>query len=141
MCWWSWRIHNDSMTSRHEGCEDTVMNRTTIVALSLLSLACRLCCGRAVEVQAVKNAFGQPDITGVWSNATTTPFERPTEFSNRLEADRRGSGSRAGRRRNLSGRRRRAHRSVRRRADVIATPTRVTTASGPIPVRGDASQW
>jgi len=29
---------------------------------------------------APKNAMGQPDITGVWSNATTTPFERPARF-------------------------------------------------------------
>lgn len=27
-----------------------------------------------------KNSFGQPDIGGVWSNATTTPFERPERF-------------------------------------------------------------
>src|SRR2546425_83736 len=31
-----------------------------------------------------KNAYGQPDISGVWSNATTTPFERPARFSNNL---------------------------------------------------------
>jgi hypothetical protein len=31
-----------------------------------------------------KNSFGQPDLGGVWSNATTTPFERPAEFGNRL---------------------------------------------------------
>jgi|JI9StandDraft_2_1071091.scaffolds.fasta_scaffold38123_2 hypothetical protein len=28
-----------------------------------------------------KNGFGQPDIAGVWSNATTTPVERPREFT------------------------------------------------------------
>jgi hypothetical protein len=29
-----------------------------------------------------KNAMGQPDITGVWSNATTTPVERRAEHKN-----------------------------------------------------------
>ncbi|HEX5005549.1 MAG TPA: hypothetical protein VFV70_00470 [Hyphomonadaceae bacterium] len=31
-----------------------------------------------------KNGYGQPDISGVWSNATTTPFERPAEFKDQL---------------------------------------------------------
>jgi hypothetical protein len=31
-----------------------------------------------------KNAYGQPDLSGVWSNATTTPFERPAEFASKL---------------------------------------------------------
>jgi mono/diheme cytochrome c family protein len=31
-----------------------------------------------------KNGFGQPDFAGVWSNATTTPVERPAEFKDRL---------------------------------------------------------
>ena len=68
-----------------EGCEDTVMNRTTIVALSLLSLACLSAADAQSKYKPVKNGFGQPDLSGVWSNATTTPFERPTEFSNRLK--------------------------------------------------------
>ena len=28
-----------------------------------------------------RNGFGQPDISGVWSNATTTPVERPKEYT------------------------------------------------------------
>lgn len=28
-----------------------------------------------------RNGYGQPDISGVWSNATTTPVERPKEYS------------------------------------------------------------
>ena len=31
-----------------------------------------------------KNFFGQPDISGIWSNATTTDFERPKEFGEQL---------------------------------------------------------
>jgi hypothetical protein len=31
-----------------------------------------------------KNAYGQPDLGGVWSNATTTPFERPSRFADHL---------------------------------------------------------
>jgi hypothetical protein len=30
------------------------------------------------------NSWGHPDIGGVWSNATTTPFERPAEFGEQL---------------------------------------------------------
>jgi hypothetical protein len=31
--------------------------------------------------KAPRNAFGQPDLQGVWTNATITPLERPAEFS------------------------------------------------------------
>jgi hypothetical protein len=31
-----------------------------------------------------RNVFGQPDISGVWSNATTTPVERPRELADKL---------------------------------------------------------
>ncbi|MGD2131632.1 MAG: hypothetical protein PVI23_02505 [Maricaulaceae bacterium] len=30
------------------------------------------------------NAFGQPDFSGVWSNATTTPVERPRDLGDQL---------------------------------------------------------
>jgi hypothetical protein len=30
-----------------------------------------------------KNSFGQPDISGPWSNATATPFERSAEFKDK----------------------------------------------------------
>ncbi len=33
---------------------------------------------------APRNNFGRPDISGVWSNATTTDFERPVRFGDRL---------------------------------------------------------
>jgi hypothetical protein len=29
-----------------------------------------------------KNGYGQPDLSGVWSNATTTPVERRSEHKN-----------------------------------------------------------
>jgi hypothetical protein len=32
----------------------------------------------------IKNIYGQPDIGGVWSNATTTSFERPSRFADHL---------------------------------------------------------
>jgi hypothetical protein len=31
-----------------------------------------------------KNAFGQPDLEGVWTNATLTPFERDAKYGDRL---------------------------------------------------------
>src|SRR5690242_14762661 len=31
-----------------------------------------------------KDSLGHPDLSGIWSNATATRFERPTQFGNRL---------------------------------------------------------
>jgi hypothetical protein len=45
--------------------------------------------GSSVHAQASsyeppRNVFGQPDLGGTWSNATTTPFERRAEHGDRL---------------------------------------------------------
>src|SRR4051794_23213445 len=34
--------------------------------------------------KAPRNAFGQPDLSGVWTNATITTLERPAGFGDRL---------------------------------------------------------
>src|SRR5690242_5344443 len=34
--------------------------------------------------KAPRNAFGQPDFSGVWSNATITPLERNPQLGDRL---------------------------------------------------------
>jgi len=34
----------------------------------------------AGSYKAPRNAFGQPDLQGIWTNATITPLERPAEF-------------------------------------------------------------
>ncbi len=31
-----------------------------------------------------KDSLGRPDLTGIWGNSTPTPFERPTQYGNRL---------------------------------------------------------
>lgn len=38
----------------------------------------------ASDYSAPRNVFGQPNFTGLWSNGTTTPFERPEHFGNQL---------------------------------------------------------
>ncbi|THD79897.1 MAG: hypothetical protein E7812_08455 [Phenylobacterium sp.] len=38
----------------------------------------------AAAYHAPVNAFGQPDLEGVWTNATLTPFERDAKFGDRL---------------------------------------------------------
>jgi hypothetical protein len=35
----------------------------------------------AKKWQAPRTPFGQPDLQGIWSNATITPFERPSELA------------------------------------------------------------
>ena len=37
----------------------------------------------ATSYKAPKNAFGQPDLSGYWSNATLTPMMRPAAYGNR----------------------------------------------------------
>ncbi|GAB1261844.1 hypothetical protein [Aurantivibrio plasticivorans] len=36
------------------------------------------------DYKVSKNSFGQPELGGIWSNATTTPFLRPEKFGNQL---------------------------------------------------------
>lgn len=38
----------------------------------------------AADYKAPRNEFGQPDLQGVWTNATITPLERSEQFGNRL---------------------------------------------------------
>jgi len=38
----------------------------------------------ATPYHAPKNAFGQPDLQGAWTNATITPFEREAKYGDRL---------------------------------------------------------
>ena len=38
---------------------------------------------KAASYKAPKNAFGQPDLSGYWSNATLTPMMRPAAFGTR----------------------------------------------------------
>ncbi len=38
----------------------------------------------STDYKVPKNDYGQPNISGVWSNATTTRFERPSEFGDQL---------------------------------------------------------
>jgi hypothetical protein len=54
-----------------------------ILATALLLVVSAATAHAQSKYKPPKNAFGQPDISGVWSNATTTPFERPAEFGNR----------------------------------------------------------
>ena len=38
----------------------------------------------AADYKAPRTAYGQPDLQGVWSNATITPLTRPARFGDRL---------------------------------------------------------
>jgi hypothetical protein len=58
-----------------------------------LAIVAALCVSQAATAQstppprgwkAPRTADGHPDLQGVWTNATITPLERPTEFGDRL---------------------------------------------------------
>jgi hypothetical protein len=60
--------------------------RATIFAASAaaLALAAPACAqGPQGAWHAPRNAFGQPDLQGVWTNATITPLTRPQKFGTR----------------------------------------------------------
>jgi hypothetical protein len=64
---------------------------------------------------APRTADGQPDLQGVWTNATITPFERPPQL--------------AGKQPSLKSKRLRAKSIVRR----LQATSAITTRSGSIP--------
>lgn len=53
----------------------------SVSCLTLLSLATM---SQAEGYQAPRNSWGHPAIGGIWSNGTTTPFERPEKFGDQL---------------------------------------------------------
>lgn len=53
-----------------------------IAGLAALSISTQLIA--EFDYTPPRNSFGQPAIGGVWSNATTTPFERPDRFGKQL---------------------------------------------------------
>ena len=54
------------------------------VALALLGAAGAAADSAADKWQLPRTADGQPDLQGMWTNATITPLERPTEYGDRL---------------------------------------------------------
>src|SRR3954470_19702457 len=59
----------------------TLMLGVAAAALATSALAAPPAAG---AWKAPRNAFGQPDLSGVWTNATITPLERPSAFGERL---------------------------------------------------------
>src|SRR4051794_34566801 len=59
---------------------------TTALASTCLSLAATAAPAPAQQAayHAPRNAFGQPDLQGNWTNATITPFERDKKYGERL---------------------------------------------------------
>ncbi|WP_293906629.1 hypothetical protein [Phenylobacterium sp.] len=51
-------------------------------AVAACALACAMLAGAAgaAGYKAPRNAFGQPDLSGVWTNASITQLERPAQF-------------------------------------------------------------
>jgi hypothetical protein len=59
------------------------MRRSLLLAIALLALPTLALAGPAAW-KVPRNAFGQPDFSGVWSNATITRLERDPRFGDRL---------------------------------------------------------
>ena len=60
--------------------------RVTFVILSLLSIAIVGQTGKSEEEEPwipLRTSWGEPDLQGVWTNETITPFERPSELSDK----------------------------------------------------------
>jgi hypothetical protein len=59
--------------------------RATVTMLAiLLAIGGSAQAAKKSKYKVPRNVFEQPDLTGTWSNATTTEFERPREFGERL---------------------------------------------------------
>jgi hypothetical protein len=58
--------------------------RATTLALALAALSLAVPAAAQTGWKAPRNGFGQPDLSGVWTNATITPLERDGRFGERL---------------------------------------------------------
>jgi hypothetical protein len=71
----------------------TTMRHTLLLALAASAIAVLAAASAAAQTRPVavakgykapRNAFGQPDLSGVWSNATITRLERDPKYGERL---------------------------------------------------------
>jgi len=60
------------------------MNAIKQILVVILLSASLLACEQQSDFETPLNSWGQPDLGGVWSNGTTTPFERPEKFGEQL---------------------------------------------------------
>src|SRR3990170_630290 len=63
---------------------------TVIVLLAPVPLASQAPTGTPAAARtwtAPRTAWGDPDLQGVWNNATSTPLERPDEFAGKAVLD------------------------------------------------------
>ncbi|HLZ76033.1 hypothetical protein [Phenylobacterium sp.] len=62
----------------------SILSAASLSAASALALATAAFTAPSAPYHAPKNAFGQPDLQGNWTNATITPFERDKKYGDRL---------------------------------------------------------
>jgi hypothetical protein len=63
-----------------------ISRQAFVVAAALLALAATPAAA-AGPWKAPRNALGQPDLQGIWTNATITPFERSADFKDLVMPD------------------------------------------------------
>ena len=55
----------------------------SLLVLAAFAIASSIAGAHAQDFKAPRNAMGQPDISGAWTNETLTPFERPISVNTR----------------------------------------------------------
>ena len=57
-----------------------MLDRLRLIICGAAALAVLATAAQAADYKAPRNAFGQPDFEGVWTNASLTSLERPPQF-------------------------------------------------------------
>jgi hypothetical protein len=88
-----YRAARENDVSRHRTGGNPMTSRAISIAISVgvlalapaaLAQAPARTAGAAAAYKAPRTALGQPDLQGIWTNATITPVERDAKFGDRL---------------------------------------------------------
>ncbi len=96
------------------------MSRLSLAVASVvlaLMLAPAAAVGQTSEASPARTAWGDPDLQGIWNNATLTPLQRPADLADRaFLTEEEAAGL--------------AQSTVQRNADLLNAPARRTEAGG-----------
>jgi len=72
------------MTHRDDVMKAKTSGLAACAVVALLAAAGQAHAAGAAPYKAPRNGFGQPDLSGTWSNETLTRMERPTQYGDRI---------------------------------------------------------